>query len=177
MTYTPQHHEQDQKIAMHIYKKHFDGHYMKDDLIQTALIELAKLRKRGGYRNYVSMACDIAKKKMINLLKKENRHEFDSLNEFVGGDDEDLEINETVAIEQPTADEYCEYTELAKQIKPLMDSLSVRDKKIIVLHLKHYTQREIAILVKISQPYVSEIINKFRTTSRRILGDFQGRRI
>ena len=69
--YTPQHYEQDRKIALYVFNKDFKGHYLKDDLIQTAIIALWQLRQKGNYKDYVNCACTTALNHMISFLRKE----------------------------------------------------------------------------------------------------------
>jgi len=167
MIYTPEHYEQDKGIAIYIYNKYFKGHYMKDDLIQIAIIELWNLRLKRNY-NYVRCACTTALNRMISFLRKENRNFAESLFDNVGNE-HDLRLIDVLELEQATAHDYCEYSELVKKIIPLPMLLSDRDRRIIALHLKHYTQKEIAWRVGISQQYVSIVINRFRENARQIL--------
>ena len=166
MEYTPSNYEQDKRIAQHIYRKHFKGHFLKDDLIQVAIYELWRLRKQANSVDYIANACDTARKKMISLLRKETRHLTDSLDRFVG-DDYGLRLSDVIATEQPTTDEYCEYAELLRKILP--PNMTARTRQVISLHLKHYTQREIACRVGLSQPYVNRIIRNFRHVAKQIL--------
>jgi len=169
MDYTPQDYEQDRRIALHIYNKHFKGHFLKDDLVQIAITELWKLRRQQNSRDYVANACDTAHKKMISYLRKENRHRgLDSLNRHVG-QDSILRLFDVIAIEQPTPYECCEFRELVNRLLPLQMTLTGKRKQIISLHLKHYTQREIAYRVGTSFQYVSDVVKKFRSLAREIL--------
>ncbi|MCL2228858.1 MAG: hypothetical protein FWC00_03450 [Firmicutes bacterium] len=166
MTYTPKHYEQDKRIALCIFNQHFKGHYLKDDLVHYAISELWKHRRRGNYLDYVASACAVAKKKMISYLRKETRHIGSSLFDQV---DEDLQLIDLFAFEQPTADEYCDFAELVKKLMPLSTCYFGRDRKIISMHLKHYTQSDIALRVGVTQQQVSLVINKFRQLARQYL--------
>jgi|GEM_PF-3588361 len=167
-TYTPANYEQDKRIAQNIYNKNFKGHFLKDDLIQVAITELWKLRKQKGCPDLVLLYYT-AHKKMISFLRKEMRHMgMDSLNRHVA-DDPNLRLFDVIAIEQPTAQECCEYRELVKKLFPLQITLSEQRKQVIALHLKHYTQTEIARKIGTSIPYVNRIIQSFRKLAREIL--------
>lgn len=169
MNYTPKHYEQDRKIATHIYKRYFNGHYLRDDLIQVAIAELWKLRKRGTYIDYMASACDIARKKMISFLRRETRHLHDYFSDPVA---DDLTLADEVACEQPTVETMCEHYSLCRKLLPDPTKVSNRDRAIISMHLKHYTQNEIARKTMVTQQYVSLVINKFRKTAREILDNY-----
>jgi len=168
MEYTPEHHEQDKRIAQHVYRKHFKGHWLREDLIQTAIYELWRLRKQADSRDYVAHACDTAHKKMVSLIRKEIRHMgMDSLNRQFGKENQRLLLSDTIAIEQDTAQDLCECRDLVKKLLP--PNMKEMHKKIILLHLKHYTQEQIAYRLGVSQQYVSRIIRNFRFVSRQML--------
>jgi len=165
--YTPEHYEQDKRIAHHIFKRYFKGHYLKEDLIQVAIYELWRLRKQNNSLDYFSNACNTAHRKMISYLRKETRHTLaDSLDRFVS-ESVGLRLSDITPIEQPTAQEWNDYIELMWKILP--PSLPTQERKIISLHLKHYTQRIIAKRVGISQPYVNRVIKNFRDIARQVL--------
>ena len=168
MIYTPEHYEQDKRIAIYIFNRHFKGHHLKEDLIQVAIIELWQLRLKRNYNDYVRCACTTALNHMISYLRKENRHFTESLFDKVGIE-HDLRLIDVLELEQATAQDYCEYRELVEKIVPLPMRLSERDRKIIALHLKHYSQKEIAWRIGISQQYVSIVINRFRENARQVL--------
>ena len=165
--YTPEHYEQDKRIALFIFNKNFKGHYLKDDLIQVATIELWKLRQSGNYKDYVRCACGAAFNTMIDYLRKETRHFADSLFGKVGSTD--LELIDVLINEQPTAQDYCEAKEIIRNIMPLPILVSKRNRKIIAMHLKHYTQAEISESVGVSRQCVNRIIKAFREAARQVL--------
>jgi len=167
--YTREHYEQDKAIAIYMFNKHFKGHYLKDDLIQVAILELWKLRQRKNYKDYVRCACSVAKNNMVDYLRIESRSYAESLFDKVGGSD--LRLIDVLEMNQPSPQELYEFRELVKKIIPLPIQLSTRDRKIISMHLKHYTQTEIARTVGISQQYVSIVIKKFRESARQVLGE------
>jgi len=100
--YAPQHYEQDRKIALYVFNKDFKGHYLKDDLIQTAIIALWQLRQKHTYKDYVKCACTAAHNHMVSFLRKESRQFADSLFDSVGGDG-DLQLIDVLAAAQATA--------------------------------------------------------------------------
>ena len=170
MKYTTENYEQDKRIAAYIFNKNFKGHYLKDDLIQTAVVALWQLRQNGRYKDYVNCACKTAFNHMVDFLRKENRNFADSLFDNVSGDN-DVQLIDILVNEQPTAQEYIEYQDLMQRLIPLTAHLSGRDRKIIIMHLKHYTQQEIAGRVGGTRQNVSLIIQKFRNAVRLILGE------
>ena len=168
--YTTENYEQDKRIAIYVFNKNFKGHYLKDDLIQTAVIALWQLRQKGNYKDYVNCACKTAHNHMIDFLRKENRHFADSLFDN-GGGETDLQLIDILESEQPTAQDYYEYRELVKKIIPLPILVSTRNRKIIALYLKHYAQGEIAERVGVSRQCVNRVIRHFREAVRQILGE------
>ena len=167
MTYTTEHYEQDKRITLFVFNKNFKGHYLKDDLIQVATISLWKLRESGNYNDYVKCACTTALNAMLDYLRKETRHYADSLSDKIGNTD--LELIDVLVNEQPTVQEFCECSELIKQLTPLPILASKRNRKIIALHLKHYTQQEIALRVGTSRSNVYRVVATFRNAARQIL--------
>ena len=167
MTYTPEYYEQDTRIANYVFNKNFKGHYLKDDLIQVAIIELLKLRESGNYKDYARCAFTVALNRMISYLRKETRHFADSLFGKVGNTD--LELIDVLINEQTTAQEYCECSELARRLLPLPILVSKRNREIISLYLKHYAQREIAVRVGTSRANVYRVIATFRNTAKQVL--------
>jgi RNA polymerase sigma factor (sigma-70 family) len=170
MNYTTDHYEQDKRIALYIFNQNFKGHYLKDDLIQVAVIELWKLRKKQNFKDYVNCACKTALNTMIDFLRKESRHYAESIFNRVSGEN-DLRLIDILAIEQPTALERCEYMEFVEKLLPLAEHLSKRDRQIVALYLKHYSQTETAERAGVSQQYVSKVIKKFRKSVKLVLDD------
>ena len=166
MNYTLANYEQDKRIANYVFKRNFNGHHLREDLIQVALVELWELRKRGNYDDYVASACDIARKKMISYLRKEKRHRCDYMSDPLG---EDMELCDIVCCPKYNPQQHLDYRELVKSIIPLPLRFDIRDRRIISMHLKHYTQKEIARRVGVSQTYVSFAVQKFRETARALL--------
>jgi len=167
--YTLENYEQDKAIAIYMFNKLFKGHRLKEDLIQVAMFEMWKLRQKKTYKNYVRCACSVAKNHMVDYLRIESRNYAESLFDKVG--DSDLRLIDVLECEQPGVQDLCEFRQLIKKIIPLPMQLSTRDRKIISMHLKHYTQTEIARTVGISQQYVSIVIKKFRENARHVLGE------
>ena len=170
MFYTTENYEQDKRIAMHVFNRNFKGHYLKDDLIQVAVIELWKLRQKKNYKDYVKCACTVARNHMINYLKKESRHYSVSLYEKLGNEN-DLQLIDVLLINEPAALDYCECRDIVKSLAPITMQMSGRDRGIISLYLKHYSQTEIANRSGVSQQYVSKVIKKFREAARFVLDD------
>jgi len=166
MNYTLEKYTHDRKIARFTFKKYIGKHYQKEELIHVAILKLWTVRlEHGIVRNPVN----VAKNAMLNFLREENSHcHYDSL---YSDTKDDLPLIEVIPFEQPTAHDYCEYHELVKTLVPLPLIMSGRDRRIIALHLKHYTQREIAQRMELSQPYVNEIIQSFRRAARQVLDE------
>jgi len=165
MVYTVKDYTQDTKIARYAFKKYIRSHYLKDELIHIAILKLWTVRLEHGI---VKNPVDTAKNAMITFLRKEQRQvrRHDSLYDDTI---DDLPIIEVIAIERPTPDQSLEYVELVKKIVPLTLSMNPKSKKIISLHLKHYTQTEIAERVNTSIPYVNKVVQSFRAAVRQVL--------
>jgi len=166
MIYTNTDYTNDLKTARYTFRKYIGSHYLKEELIHLAVVKLWTTRLEfGGVIDPVRIARNL----MFNHIRNEKRHDYrDSLNDTFC-DNEDLMLIDTIASRQPTAFDYLQYHDLVKKLLPLPSQLSGRDRQIISLHLKHYTQREIARRVGISQPYVNRIIKNFRVVAREIL--------
>ena len=104
---------------------------------------------------------------MIDYLRKETRHFAESLFGKVGSTD--LELIDVLINEQPTAQERYEVKELIKKIMPLPILVSKRNRQIISMHLKHYTQAEISESVGVSRQCVNRIVKAFREAARQVL--------
>jgi len=166
MIYTIKEYTQDKKTAEYAFRKYITKHYLKDELIHLGIVKLWLVRLEKGH---ISRPIETAKNVMLNHIRNQYRH--DNHNSLHETDNDDLMLFDILAIEQPTAHDYCEYQDLVKKITPITDYLSERDRRIIRLHLKHYTQREIAHRVQLSLSYVNEIIAKFREAVNRVLGE------
>ena len=165
MIYTLKDYTQDKKTAAYTFRKYIGKHYLKDELIHIATTKLWLVRLEHGR---VCRPIETAKNAMLNFLRQEQKYcNHDSL--YDNTDEADLLLLDILAINQPTAQDWCEYQDLLERITPLSKYMSRRDKRIISLSLKHYTQREIAARLGLSQPYVNEIIKNFREAARQVL--------
>ena len=160
------------RIAEEAYKRLIGRKtfYLKDDLIQEAVLLL--LAKRAQYdaskAAYETWAKKIATNCMLNVLVKHKKHLrnpsiFDAV-------ENDLCYEDILAAALATPYNFLEYHKIAKTIAPLFACSNDRDRRIIAMHLKHYTQKEIAWRTGISQPYVSIVIEKFRAAAALLLG-------
>ena len=164
------------RIAEEAYKRLIgkNNFYLKDDLIQEAVLRL--IEKRHEYiaskAAYKTWAEKTATNCMLNVLIKNKRHlQNPSIFETT---ENGLCYDDIFADEQPTpCEESCNlagFHKMAKTIAPLFAHANERDRRIIAMHLKHYTQTEIARALGISQPYVSIIVERFRAAAAILLG-------
>jgi len=102
---------------------------------------------------------------MLNYIRQEQpNYNHDSLDSDIDG--EDLMLADIIATDTLTSQEFCNYQSYIKQIFPTMNNKS---KQIILLHLKHYSQAEIAERTETSRPYVHKVIQSFRCAARKLL--------
>ena len=163
-----------QKVLVYkrlVGRRHF---YLKDDLIQEAVIVLIQKREQFNTDKaaYETWAKRIATNYMIDILRKNKNHlRNPSIFETV---DCGLCYEDILADEQPTPCGYIcdreQYHKIAKTIAPLFAYSKDRDRRIIAMHLKHYTQNEIACALGVTQPCVSRVVEKFRTAAAVLLG-------
>ena len=144
--------------------------YLKDDLIQEAVLFL--LAKRAEYdaekAAYQTWAKKVATNYMRDLLDKQKRHFrnpsiFDEV-------ENNITFEDILAAHTITPYDELRYHAIAKTIAPLFANKNARDRAIISMHLKHYTQKEIAWKTGISQPYVSMVVRNFRKAAAILLG-------
>ena len=161
------------RIAEEAYKRlvgrnHF---YLKDDLIQEAVIFLMSKREQysAGKAAYETWAKRIATNFMVDILRKHKNH-FRNPSMFEAVEN-DLTFEDILVAPQITAQNILDHHTMAKTIAPLFaHAKTERDRRIIAMHLKHYTQTEIARALGISQPYVSIIVERFRAAAAILLG-------
>ena len=173
MEYSKQDSTKDKQTAAFIFNTYFwDYKYLKDDLIQTAVISLWNARTKGRKMRTKTGANKIAKDAMIDFLRKESRNmDIDSLDAPLDDLEDDFLLLDTLPIEQDTADEkLTRYLRLLKRVKFNMFWLNGKKKKIIAMYLNRRSYQEIADCVGISKQNVGACINAFRETLTRELG-------
>ena len=162
MIYTIKHYAEDKKAALFAFRKYIGKHFLKDELIHIATIKLWTVRWELGC---VPRPIETAKNAMLNYIRQEQpNYNHDSLDSDIDG--EDLMLADIIATDTLTSQEFCNYQSYIKQIFPTMNNKS---KQIILLHLKHYSQAEIAERTETSRPYVHKVIQSFRCAARKLL--------
>jgi len=164
--------ERNLRLVAHIVKKYNTNEREIDDLISIGTIGLIKaidtFDAEKGIRlaTYASRCIENELLMMLRNGKKQSKDVY--LYEPIGADKEGNEINLLDIIESVDEDvvEKMEFSENVKKLyKFLDDTLSKREKQIIILRYglytdKEVTQREIADMLGISRSYVSRIEKK-----------------
>lgn len=164
--------ERNLRLVAHIVKKYNTNEREIDDLISIGTIGLIKaidtFDAEKGIRlaTYASRCIENELLMMLRNGKKQSKDVY--LYEPIGADKEGNEINLLDIIESVDEDvvETMEFSENVKKLYKFLDeTLSKREKQIIVLRYglytdKEVTQREIADMFGISRSYVSRIEKK-----------------
>lgn len=144
--------------------------YDKKDLLSVGIIALINavdtfdISKGTGFSSYAVMCIDNA---ILNFIKKVNADKkIYSIDETIIIDETLTELNmlSTLSSSINLEDEYIR-KEVYSAIRKLVDSLSDKDKEIIIMYFgfgdnRRYTQGEIAEMYNVSQVYISRMINK-----------------
>lgn len=164
--------ERNLRLVAHIVKKYNTNDREIDDLISIGTIGLIKaidtFDAEKGIRlaTYASRCIENELLMMLRNGKKQSKDVY--LYEPIGADKEGNEINLLDIIESVDEDvvESMEFSENVKKLYSFLDdTLSTREKQIIILRYglyteKEVTQREIADMLGISRSYVSRIEKK-----------------
>ncbi len=164
--------ERNLRLVAHIVKKYNTNDREIDDLISIGTIGLIKaidtFDAEKGIRlaTYASRCIENELLMMLRNGKKQSKDVY--LYEPIGADKEGNEINLLDIIESVDEDvvESMEFSENVKKLYSFLDdTLSTREKQIIILRYglyteKEVTQREIANMLGISRSYVSRIEKK-----------------
>lgn len=105
---------------------------------------------------------------VIEAIAASGAYQTHSLDSPVGRDGESATLADTLA----TDDTELEQTELHLALKPLIDQLEPREKRIVVMRFfEEKTQTEIAREIGVSQVQISRLLSKILTRIRTNLGD------
>ena len=144
--------------------------YDKKELVSLGSLGLIKaidtydLSKGTEFSTYATRCIDNEILMFIRKLKKYQN--VDSLDKIIYNDKDgnELKLGDTISDNTNLVEEN-ENKELRKIVRMIVNELPDRDKEIIMLHFgfyndRTYTQSEIADKLKLSQPYVSRLINR-----------------
>ena len=146
--------ESDKMTAGFVYNRHFKKYaYLKDDLIQVALIKFCSVRL-GDKKAFTRAELQkIAKNAMIDFLRTQDKFSDDVSCEEVEYDDNDQQQAEL------------DHTAL-EVVMPLVHGLQGKMKDIVDLYLEGKTYAEISKSVNLAKSNVHDYINKFKKMVR-----------
>jgi len=163
MDYTNENYAEDNEIATEVYRIYFRGfQYLKDDLIQEALIKLWQKRSLyNGSTAYKTFATAIAKNAMYDFLRKELNHLNQDISIF-----EELETGQNYMDILETEQDGC--------INELNDAMVLGMTKMYLSHCDERTQKVFKLLasgatydeisqdVGLSKSSIYELITKLK---------------
>lgn len=160
--YNTKEYAEDRKIAGFVFNDCFKTfRWLKDDLIQSAVIRLWQFRK--DHRMYFTGtgAREVARRAMIDLLRQERRYLDDiSIFEEI---EEDLCLLDTFESENKNSDiEVQKYLCLRKKVNKKFDTLQGKERKIIQMYLNRRSFDEIGAYVGTAKQNVSRYVKNFR---------------
>lgn len=153
-------------LVYFVYNKHFNSSKnltYKDDLMQEgrlALWEACSMFDENKEIKFSTFAVTVIYHKMLEALLKLSKHDKNlSLNTVVlrGKEGDSYTLEECL----PAKEEYS-IIDLKIILQGCLETLSARDKQIILLICKGYKQDQIAKSVKLSQAQVSRILKQFK---------------
>lgn len=155
-------------VLLRVLVRFRNVNYDLADLVSIGNIGLMKaiatydLTRRVKFSSYAGTCID---NEILMFLRKLKRNKnIDSLNKTIYADNEgnEMTLEDILSDDVDIVFNY-EQKELRKNVWFIVNELPKREKEIIKLHFgfygKCYTQREIAKILSMSQPYVSRIIN------------------
>ena len=124
--------------------------------LTTATAELSQRNGRAPTVAELAKQLGVSEEEVLEGLESANAYSTLSLDAGdQGGDDEGMAVVDTLGIE----DEALEGVEYRESLRPLLDQLPPREKKILLLRFfRNMTQSEIAREVGISQMHVSRLL-------------------
>lgn len=155
-----------ENLVYFVYNKHFNSaknHRYKDDLMQEgrlALWEACSTFDKSKETKFSTFAVTVIYHKMLEVLLKLSKHAKNlSLNTAVlrGKEGDSYTLEECL----PAKEEYSSI-DLKLIIQECLDTLSARDRQIVVLICDGYKQAQIAKYVNLSQAQISRILKQFK---------------
>lgn len=125
--------------------------------IGTASAELTQSLGRSPTPRELAEAIGCSVEEIVEGIESSNAYSTLSLDASDDGDDGAATMLDAIGID----DEGLEHVEIRESIKPLLDRLPPREKKILLLRFfKNMTQSQIAAEIGVSQMHVSRLLNR-----------------
>ena len=134
--------------------------------IGTVGAELTQSLGRSPTPRELAEAIGCTVEEILEGLESSNAYSTLSLDATDDGDDSTATMLDAIGVD----DEGLEHVEIRESIKPLLDRLEPREKKILLLRFfKNMTQSQIAEEIGVSQMHVSRLLARALGTLRRAL--------
>ena len=125
--------------------------------ISSASAELTQSLGRSPTPRELAEAIGCTVEEIIEGIESSNAYSTLSLDATDDGDDSTATMLDAIGVD----DEGLEHVEIRESIKPLLDRLEPREKKILLLRFfKNMTQSQIAEEIGVSQMHVSRLLNR-----------------
>ena len=125
--------------------------------IGTATAELTQSLGRSPTPRELAEAIGCSVEEIVEGIESSNAYSTLSLDATDNGDDSTATMLDAIGMN----DEGLEHVEIRESIKPLLDRLEPREKKILLLRFfKNMTQSQIAEEIGVSQMHVSRLLNR-----------------
>jgi len=125
--------------------------------ITSATAELTQLHGRSPTVSELAEHIGVTQEEVIEGLESSNAYSTLSLDASDDSDDGPASMLDAIGVD----DEGLEHVEIRESIKPLLDRLAPREKKILLLRFfKNMTQSQIAEEIGVSQMHVSRLLNR-----------------
>lgn len=125
--------------------------------IGTASAELTQSLGRSPTPRELAEAIGCSVEEIVEGIESSNAYSTLSLDASDDGDDGTATMLDAIGVD----DEGLEHVEIRESIKPLLDKLAPREKKILLLRFfKNMTQSQIAAEIGVSQMHVSRLLNR-----------------
>lgn len=125
--------------------------------ISTASAELTQSLGRSPTPRELAGAIGCTIEEIVEGIESSNAYSTLSLDATDDGDDSTASMLDAIGVD----DEGLEHVEIRESLKPLLDRLEPREKKILLLRFfKNMTQSQIAEEIGVSQMHVSRLLNR-----------------
>ncbi|SDE27647.1 RNA polymerase sigma factor SigF [Nocardioides lianchengensis] len=125
--------------------------------IGSASAELTQSLGRSPTPRELAEAIGCTVEEIVEGIESSNAYSTLSLDATDDSDDGNATMLDAIGID----DEGLEHVEIRESIKPLLDRLDAREKKILLLRFfKNMTQSQIAVEIGVSQMHVSRLLNR-----------------
>ncbi|MDI6909632.1 RNA polymerase sigma factor SigF [Nocardioides sp.] len=125
--------------------------------ITAASAELTQSLGRSPTPRELAGAIGCTVEEIVEGIESSNAYSTLSLDASDAGDDSSASMLDAIGVD----DEGLEHVEIRESLKPLLDRLEPREKKILLLrYFKNMTQSQIAEEIGVSQMHVSRLLNR-----------------